>query len=104
MSKCRYCNSSSYGSCIKSPSKVHEHIDTEKNVNTVAPQVTALVSVAHSKIIVMVTEQINVCGAALHLQVPAFVAPTKFMKSRPNNVQYRADYTSKEVGIGTWLL
>jgi hypothetical protein len=27
MSQCRYCGSSSYGSCRMSPSKVHEHND-----------------------------------------------------------------------------
>lgn len=30
MSKCRYCNSTSYGSCLRSPHKKHEHIDDEK--------------------------------------------------------------------------
>ena len=29
--KCRYCNSSSYGSCSQSPYKKHEHIDDEKH-------------------------------------------------------------------------
>jgi hypothetical protein len=36
MSKCRYCNSSSYGSgCPNSPTKKHEHNGDEKNVNIV---------------------------------------------------------------------
>ena len=30
MSKCRYCNSSSYGHCSTSPTKKHEHIEDEK--------------------------------------------------------------------------
>ncbi len=30
MSKCRYCNSTSYGSCLRSPHKKHEHIEDEK--------------------------------------------------------------------------
>ena len=30
MSKCRYCNSTSYGHCSTSPSKKHEHIEDEK--------------------------------------------------------------------------
>ena len=28
MSKCKYCNSSSYGTCTRSPHKKHEHDDT----------------------------------------------------------------------------
>ena len=31
MSKCRYCNSTSYGSCSSSPNKKHEHLDDEKH-------------------------------------------------------------------------
>lgn len=30
MSKCRYCNSTSYGSCLRSPHGKHEHIEDEK--------------------------------------------------------------------------
>jgi len=30
MGKCKYCNSTSYGSCIMSPHKRHEHNDNEK--------------------------------------------------------------------------
>jgi hypothetical protein len=30
MSKCRYCNSTSFGHCSTSPSKKHEHIEDEK--------------------------------------------------------------------------
>ena len=31
MSKCRYCNSSSFGSgCLNSPTKKHEHVGDEK--------------------------------------------------------------------------
>lgn len=31
MSKCRYCNSTSYGSCSRSAHKKHEHIEDEKH-------------------------------------------------------------------------
>ena len=31
MSKCRYCGSSAYGSCPKSPNGVHEHIDDDRH-------------------------------------------------------------------------
>ena len=31
MSKCRYCGSSAYGSCPKSPCRVHEHIDDDRH-------------------------------------------------------------------------
>ena len=31
MSKCRYCGSSAYGGCPKSPNGVHEHIDDDRH-------------------------------------------------------------------------
>ena len=30
MSKCKYCNSSSYGTCPGSPHRFHEHLEDEK--------------------------------------------------------------------------
>lgn len=82
MSKCKFCGSSSFGSCSKSPHKKHEHGDMdEKNVFSAVLLLTALVARAHTESTNMGVAPINASIVGLPVQVLVARARMESMKN-----------------------